>query len=239
MTESLKKLDQLQKPGGVIRASDVPLNKNDPEFGKPENIGKTIMHSIANKRAPITGKPTPTPKEEMNIKLAKIRKIKLYVGRFPKLEESGIKVPSINASSTEVDETLFDIHKFLNCQSGERYIPMAIQQMFLGIEKTTMVYGMNPMNWDLTGLHKATERADISDKLNEVAAELYIEYEEWFSIGPLTRFTTEVLGIMMAVDRYNKSIHATVDDERLRMMEEERKAMDNLTRPPSNMEQMD
>jgi hypothetical protein len=236
----LKKLDDLQKPGSSTTNPDVPLNKNNPEFGKPEKIGRTILAAAAAKggKAP-SGKAAPTPKEEMNIKMAKIRKIKLYMGRFPKLEDANIRVPSINSSSAEIDEILFDIHKFMNTQSGERYIPLAIQQMFLGIETATMIYGVNPMNWDLTGLGSVTNHAEVSKRLNEVAAELYIEYEEWFTAGPLTRFTAEVLGIMMAVDKNNKGMRQVVNAENVRMMEEERRAMNDLNKTPSKMEEMD
>lgn len=223
----LKKLDQLNKPqqheDNNSWKTNPPLNKSNPEFAKPEKIAKTILAMGGAKKGPKAS--APSPASELNIKLAKIRKIKLYLQHFPKLDEANIRVPSINASDKEIDEILFDIHKFMNTVTGERYVPILMQQMFYGLENLTMVQGVNPMGWDLTNLHKIPSHPEASKKLNEVALELYIEYEEWFSMGPWSRLVAEVFGLMMAVDKNNKMMKNIINDAQSKMMEEERQAM--------------
>lgn len=224
----LKKLDELNKPPGHEdnnswkTTKDTPLNKSNPEFMKPEKIAKTLLSSVRPKAGGPAPKATSNPPNQKDLNMAKLRKIKLYIQEFPILSESGIRVPSPNASSAELDEVLFDIHRILNTQDMKRFIPVVISQASGAIELGTMVYGYNPLNLDLTGLQSITANPKNIEGLVSALKELYIEYEEWFSMGPIARALGETVTILMTVDRYNKSKNQIINEENQRKMEEER-----------------
>lgn len=224
----LKKLDELNKPPGHEdnnswkTSKDTPLNKSNPEFMKPEKIAKTLLSSVKPRAGGPAPKPSAAPASQKDINLAKHRKIKLYVQEFPVLSEHGVKVPSSNASSAELDEVLFDIHRILNTQDMKRFIPVVITQASGAIEMGTMVYGYNPLNLDLTGLQSITANPKNIEGLVSALKELYIEYEEWFSMGPIARAVGETCNIIMTVHKYNKARNQIISEENQRKMEEER-----------------
>lgn len=222
----LKKLDELNKPNhednNSWKTTPNLLNKSNPEFMKPEKIAKTLLATGAKPRPAPTGKPAPAPVNQKDINLAKHRKIRLYVQEFPQLEQNGIRVPSSNASSAELDEVLFDIHRILNTQDSKRFIPMLVTQGAGAVELATMVYGYNPLNMDLTGLQSITQNPKNIEKLVSALTEIYIEHEEWFSVGPFARAFAEAGTIVMTVNSFNKSRAQIITEEMQRKMEEEK-----------------
>lgn len=221
----LKKLDELNKPQGHEDnnswKTNPPLNKSNPEFMKPEKIAKTLMASVKPRASAPKASSSPAPSQK-DINFAKHRKIKLYVQEFPFLAEHGIRVPSSNASSAELDEVLFDVHRILNTQDMKRFIPVVITQTAGAIEMGTMHMGYNPLNLDLNGLQSITANPKNIEGLVSALKELYIEYEEYFSMGPLARAFGETVNIIMTVDKYNKSRANIITEEMKRKMEEER-----------------
>lgn len=221
----LKKLDELNKPGHEDNNSwktNPPLNKSNPEFMKPEKIAKTLLSAGMKPRPATPAKPQAAQPKEKDLNMAKHRKIRLYVQEFPQLERSGIRIPSSNASSAELDEVLFDIHRILNTQDSKRFIPLLVTQGAGMIELGTMVYGYNPLNMDLTGLQSITQNPKNIEKLVSALTEIYIEHEDWFSVGPFARAFAEAGTLVMTVNSYNKARAQIVSEEAMRKMEEER-----------------
>lgn len=225
---SLKSLDQLNKPEGAANlrksADNVPLNKERPEFAKAENIGRTILGarrtSSSSKPAPPPSSKGADPEKQKNIKLVKLNKIKKYVERWPNVKSVIKSMPTISSSEDEIDQVLFDIHLYMNSSSSEKFVPMMVVQGLDLIEKGTMNY-FNPLNLDLTGLAKVAQMPENNQKLMDTAYELYIEYQEWFNVGPQARFTMEVLGLMFTIDSYNKARRTYVNETVTEEMEKE------------------
>jgi hypothetical protein len=224
----LKKLDQLNKPGQNQHEdnnswkTNPPLNKSNPEFAKPEKIAKTIL-ATGGLKPKLGGKTTPAAKtiDEKTLNLAKHRKIKLYLQKFPKLEESGIRLPHLNASTAELDETLFDIHRILNTQSIEDKIPFFVHTAYGLSESANTIYGFNPLGMDFNNLQSLAANPKNIKDLVDALTEIYIEYEEWFSMGPWARVVAEVVKHHVAINEYNKTRNNIISEEVMKKMEEE------------------
>lgn len=225
--QSLKSLDELNKPdAGPSNPTPVGspmVNKRNPEFMKPEKLGPTILAASKLRSSggipKLGGTKKEAPDAARENRLSKLWKIKRYLEKFPELRQT-ISLPGANASDAELDQCLFDIHRHLNGRRSEAIVPIAVDGLFKGIEVIVMDKGYNPMNLDLTGLKGVASNPKNNQNLMSIATEIYIEYEHYFSMGPMSRFATEVIGFVLTVDAYNKARKVRVPEEEIRKMDE-------------------
>lgn len=227
MTSSLRSLDQLNKPASSDSSSEGKREKSFPELSRSEKMGKSLLAAASLRNSGKKGGvPQKSEEQEKKDRLTKIYKIKKYLERFPELRNVA-RMPSATTSDAELDQIVFDIHQYMNCASSERYIPLTVTQLFNGIEVATMQYNFNPLNLDLTGLSAAMQSPKVSANLMNIATEIYIEYQHWFSHGPFVRFMAEAIGLMLTVDSINKSRSTVITAEQMKQVEKELDAGDN------------
>jgi len=93
-----------------------------------------------------------------------------------------------------------------------------------------------PMN--LTGLPQVLGSEKFYDNVDDEINQIVIEYEKWFSTGPIRRFGQAALMALMEVNQYNKNLEkqTKVHEAHAR---EEYDPRTSTSPPPTGMEELD